>query len=80
LQNENDSKLEFPDHHDFNEKDIEKIEKSAQNKIIITTEKDYMRLQHKIKTKNLFYLPIKTKIIDDEAIFNQLIVNYLVKN
>ncbi|HRN45744.1 MAG TPA: tetraacyldisaccharide 4'-kinase, partial [Flavobacterium sp.] len=45
LKNTNDVCLSFPDHHNFTEKDILEITKTAQNNIIITTEKDYMRLK-----------------------------------
>lgn len=43
------SPLSFPDHHDFNEQDIQKIDREfakidAQKKHILTTEKDAMRL------------------------------------
>ena len=44
LKNTNDVCLSFPDHHNFTEKDILEITKTAQNNIIITTEKDYMQL------------------------------------
>lgn len=73
IANTNDEILEFPDHYDFKSSDISSIEKKAENKLIITTEKDYMRLKTKITSDNLYYLPIKTKIINNPEIFNNII-------
>lgn len=62
--------LEFSDHHHFSKKEVESISK---NKLIITTEKDYVRLiAEKQLGKNLFYLPITVKI-DRQIAFNTLI-------
>ena len=56
-------KLIFPDHHNFNNKEINKIKKIAsRDKLeILTTEKDYKRLNMKNR-KNINYLQIKLKI------------------
>ncbi|KJD33537.1 tetraacyldisaccharide 4'-kinase [Tamlana nanhaiensis] len=62
--------LNFPDHYNFNTKDLEDLETKA---LIITTEKDFMRLSHYKKLKHkLFYLPITVKLDRSEA-FNKLI-------
>ncbi len=63
----------FPDHHQYSEKDLRKITKKfneidSKNKVIITTEKDAVRLMEKdiepaIK-KNLYYLPMKIEFIN----------------
>ena len=83
--------LHFPDHHDFNKKDIEQIEKrfkelAGENKIIITTEKDATRIfdmnidQDLIK-KHLFYVPLRIKFLnEDKALFDNQILNYVRKN
>lgn len=64
--------LEYSDHHDFSKKEIETI---AKNKLIITTEKDYVRLITKKQLiTNLYYLPITIKI-DREEEFNALVKN-----
>ena len=76
LKNNNDQIITFPDHHHFTENDIQNIKNQSNNKIIITTEKDYVRLKNS-KIDNLFYLPIKSKIIKDETNFNQKILNYV---
>tara|TARA_Y100000590_G_scaffold443119_1_gene572152 strand:+ start:7166 stop:8089 length:924 start_codon:yes stop_codon:yes gene_type:complete len=56
-------KLIYPDHYKFSSADINKIKKIAKNKKldIITTEKDYYRLNKKNK-KNIKFLKIELKI------------------
>lgn len=56
----------FPDHHHFSASDIEDLEK---NKLILTTEKDFVRLSPFLKEASLFYLPIMSKIIEKESDF-----------
>ena len=66
--------LNFQDHHNFTLKDVEQL---CKNNLIITTEKDFMRLQkfEALKGK-LFYLPINVKIHNSER-FNNLIKNFV---
>jgi len=76
--------LKFPDHHNFSEKDLEKIEKDfitvrSDKKIILTTEKDYVRNFSK-ENKNVYYLPIRTEFLNHEKDFNKIILNYVQKN
>lgn len=80
LQSENDETMTFSDHHDFLEKDIEAIKNKAQNKLIITTEKDYVRLKGKLPTSQLFYLPIKNKFLFSGDQFDKIIENYVRKS
>jgi tetraacyldisaccharide 4'-kinase len=79
LQHENDVVLEYPDHHDFSESDIQTIKKQAENKLIVTTEKDYVRLKNHIPSKQLYYLPIKTSFVANSKNFNQTILDYVEK-
>ena len=52
--------IEYPDHHNFRTSEIEML---SQKELILTTEKDYMRLSDNDSLKEiLFYLPIQTKI------------------
>lgn len=67
----------FADHHHFNEAEITEIKNIAQDKIIITTEKDFVRLKAKILKKQLFYLPIKSELVANQAAFDQTILNYV---
>lgn len=77
--------VEFPDHHNFSSSDVQKIDaefekiKSTQ-KIIVTTEKDYMRLKdERALIENLYYLPIQIEL-NDEISFRETILNYVRKN
>ena len=65
----NENCMTFPDHHAFTPKDIQQIMDKAAGKKIITTEKDYMRLQKLIPNNQLFYLPIEMRFIERENLF-----------
>ncbi len=56
----------YSDHHNFTNKEIENLDK---NKIILTTEKDFMRLKDKIKNAELYYLPISVSFLNKEEGF-----------
>lgn len=77
LQHENDVVLTYPDHHHFSENDINTIKKQAENKLIITTEKDYVRLKNHIPAAQLFYLPIKSSFVSKDSNFDKIILNYV---
>ena len=77
LQNEMDVCLTFPDHHNFNDKDILEIKKLAKNNKIITTEKDFVRLKGSLPNEQLFYLPIKSAFLSGSENFNKTILNYV---
>ena len=77
LQSENEVCMEFPDHHHFSEKDILDIKNKSLNKIIITTEKDYVRLQGRIPADQLFYLPIRSQFLVSDNDFRKTIMNYV---
>ena len=79
LENEVDEKLTFPDHHDFSSDDINRIKEVAKRKRIITTEKDYVRLKGSIESNQLYYLPIKSKLIQNKEDFNKKIIDYVGK-
>ncbi|MCH9659694.1 MAG: tetraacyldisaccharide 4'-kinase [Bacteroidetes bacterium] len=58
----------FPDHHDFSTSEIADLQ---QEELILTTEKDYMRLHPGLDKFALYYLPIKTVMLyEQESIFN----------
>jgi len=73
LKNEKDILLKYPDHHNFSDIEIEAIKTKSGSKIIVTTEKDYVRIKDKFDTHQLFYLPIKTRFLGEEKIFQELI-------
>lgn len=77
-ENINVTHLQYPDHHNFSAKDITKITEvfnsfSSEEKIILTTEKDYVRLENTLD--NLFYISIKTSFLTNTEKFNCLINN-----
>ncbi|MGL2963748.1 tetraacyldisaccharide 4'-kinase [Flavobacterium sp. RSB2_4_14] len=77
LQSGDDELMKFPDHHHFTESDILTIKSQAVDKIIVTTEKDFVRLDAEILKKQLFYLPIKSKFVNEQAVFDKTILNYV---
>ena len=87
---ENITDLKYPDHHNFNSSNIQQIEQKfvgieAENKIIITTEKDSMRLKDMnlspLVKSHLFYIPLKIKFLDSEGKnFDEKIVTYVREN
>lgn len=77
LKNEKDECLTFPDHHHFSETDLNEIKNKAQNKKIITTEKDYVRLKDVEMISKLYYLPIKSTFINHQQNFDATILEYV---
>lgn len=80
LQKTGDDVMIFPDHHDFTDTDVKNIREKAGGRIIVTTEKDYMRLQDKLRSEQLFYLPVQTEFLKEAEIFNQKILDYVGKS
>ncbi len=80
LKNENDIVLTYPDHHHFSEKDILEIKEKAKGKIIITTEKDFVRLKGNLRKEQLFYLPIKSEFLQNQEVFDKTILSYVENN
>ena len=88
--------LQFSDHHNFSQKDIfrivleyEKLKTGGNEQlIIVTTEKDAVRLIDNSKIKmeqnlinQLYYLPIEVKFIEDTGKqFDKKIIEYVTKN
>ncbi|WP_179374464.1 tetraacyldisaccharide 4'-kinase [Winogradskyella wichelsiae] len=66
--------LEFNDHYDFKASDINNLESKG---LVITTEKDYVRLKdYKSLNGKLYYLPIEIKI-DRSAQFNAAVQQFV---
>lgn len=75
--------LNYPDHYNFTDDDLKLISEKfeslvSENKLILTTEKDYVRIFEKLK--KLYYLSIKTEFISHENDFNNIIKNYVEKS
>lgn len=77
LQSGSDEIMAFPDHHNFSESEITDIKNKAGEKIIVTTEKDFVRLKAKILKNQLYYLPIKSQLIANQEAFDQTILDYV---
>ncbi|MEM6722230.1 MAG: tetraacyldisaccharide 4'-kinase [Bacteroidota bacterium] len=67
--------LKYADHYDFSESDIETIQQKAGNKKMLTTEKDFMRLQGSLE--NLYYLPIQVEFLQKETVFQKKVTDFL---
>jgi tetraacyldisaccharide 4'-kinase len=87
----NITRAKYPDHHHYTKGDLENVRKifnniAASNKIILTTEKDAMRLKDPeyaevIKGLPIFYIPIEIDFHDkDKEQFNEQILNYVRSN
>ncbi|MCE4567066.1 tetraacyldisaccharide 4'-kinase [Maribellus sp. CM-23] len=83
--------LAFSDHHHYSRDDIHQIESTfasmdAEKKIIITTEKDAMRLKDSAHLSEevkaaWYYLPVKVSFLEEEKkSFNKKILNYVGEN
>ena len=68
--------LRFTDHHVFTRNELENI-KAAQP--ILTTQKDFMRLKDQIDIREIYYLPIRFRILDEEELFFELLNDRLEK-
>jgi len=77
LKQETDECLSFPDHHHFSESELIEIKNKANQKIIITTEKDYVRLKGSILSEQLYYLPIKSTFLNSKDNFDKIIIDYV---
>ncbi|MGB1043245.1 MAG: tetraacyldisaccharide 4'-kinase [Tenacibaculum sp.] len=74
--------IKFADHHHFSKSDLIKIQQQFENgkgskKVILTTEKDYVRLEGKLN--NLAYIAIKNKFLGSEKAFDYFILNEIKK-
>ena len=69
--------IEFPDHYKYSNNDINKILKLANNNNckVITTEKDYLRL-NKIQKNQIQFIKSELKIIDEQKLINTILNAY----
>lgn len=78
--------LRYPDHHIFNSDDLAEIKKQFEkikstNKIIVTTEKDAVRLvkfEQELKEYPVYVLPIEHRFLFDEgALFENRVIEFV---
>ena len=70
-------KISFPDHHKYTSKDLDSLINTAKinNSILLTTEKDYIKISKKYK-ENIFCIKILTKI-ENESRLIETIKNFI---
>ena len=63
----------FPDHHNYSKKEMENLIKKSKEKdaILLTTEKDYLRIDENYK-KNIKFLKIRTQLEDRDKFINEI--------
>ena len=80
--------MHYPDHHSFSVRDIQKVIRAfdkilSKTKMVVTTEKDMVRLLHPeildlIRHLPFCYLPIEVKMhSNNQETFDQYILNYV---
>ncbi len=83
--------LQYPDHHQYTLEDLDRIKRKfddlySRNKLLVTTEKDAMRLlspglDEKARQLPVHYLPIIVEFhINDKQAFDEQILNYVRTN
>ena len=67
--------LKFKDHHPYSIADGQVIQERAGKKIILTTEKDYAKLDEVLQNESLFYIKIELDFVFEEEhqLFNEMI-------
>ncbi|HEY0299547.1 MAG TPA: tetraacyldisaccharide 4'-kinase [Arachidicoccus sp.] len=81
----NFEEIKFEDHHKFDQNDIQKIKatyhKQASKTVIITTEKDAVKLKHfnsELSTLPLYVLPIEISFLfDEKKKFDEAVTNFV---
>ena len=74
--------IQFSDHHNFSENEISdlqiKFDKiTSKKKIILTTEKDFMRLNSKLTCS---FLEIQIAFLENGKSFDSTVIDYVKKN
>jgi tetraacyldisaccharide 4'-kinase len=77
--------MEYRDHHAFSHRDVQKILKLAEQfDCVVTTEKDYMRMQQTSLVQQLgeklIVVPIKTDFGEDKETFDRAVMLYVAEN
>ncbi len=67
------SRVPFPDHNGYTEKDLDRILSRGPVDMIVTTEKDAVKIECLKYPDNLFYLTIEMEIGDEERLFQTVL-------
>ncbi len=72
--------LKYPNHYNFKDIDIKEIKRKQKGKKIVTTEKDFGRLENYFTPKELYYISIKLKFLGKgkEEEFKTFLETFLV--
>lgn len=65
--------IEFPDHHEYRSDDMEKISSYRDVEMLVTTEKDAVKMTRLDIPKNLFYLAIEAVIENEEELIGRIV-------
>lgn len=70
------SHFDFGDHHVYTRSEIEEIQEKASviNASILTTEKDFVKLEKLVDKKLWFYLPIQTLFLNSGSEFDKMVI------
>lgn len=55
--------MNYSDHHIFTDDNVKKIKEKSNGRMVLTTQKDYVRLSSKFSSELLFFLPIEMEIL-----------------
>lgn len=66
--------ISFGDHHNYTPGEIQQLDTEG---VILTTEKDFVRLEGQFKKAQLFYLPIETQLLNNADLFNSKIIRFV---
>jgi len=64
--------VSYKDHHNFSKKELDELSKKQ---LIITTEKDYMRLKDSLT--NVYFLPIVTEFLNKKTTFDKSVLSFI---
>lgn len=67
--------FDYTDHHEYTAGEIEQIQSKAAslNASILTTEKDFVKIENKVDKKLWFYLPIETQFVKNGSEFDAMV-------
>lgn len=66
--------LKYPDHHNFSSEELKTI---AARELVVTTEKDFVRLGAHIDKKAMYALPIRSSFMERQNVFDEMVLDYI---
>ena len=65
--------IEFPDHHEYSADDMERVSSYRDVEMLVTTEKDAVKMNRLDIPKNLFYLAIEAAVENEEELIGLIV-------